>query len=449
MPVVVADDIDRAVRSARDAFDSGPWPHVAPGERAAALARLSTAIRARADEFADLISAEVGTPRTMSPFSQVGIAIAVLDAYVRFAQAYPWTQTRPGAARGTTVRVRQVPVGVVAAITPWNAPLFVAALKLAPALVAGNTVVLKPPIDTPLHAYLLAEAAAEAGLPEGVLSVLPGDAAAGERLVRHPAVDKVSFTGSTAVGRRIAEICGRDVRRCTLELGGKSAAVVLPDVELTPATVRGLVDGAMANSGQVCIAQTRVLAPRARHDEVVAALAAGVKALRVGDPFDPRTDIGPLVSARQRATVERFISRSRGAAGVRLVTGGGRPDHLAHGFYLEPALFAEVPPHAEIAREEIFGPVMTVTPYQDEDEAVALANDSDYGLAGAVWSADVEHAEAVAARIRTGVVAVNSSTPLDLAGPFGGFKRSGLGRESGPEGITPYTEYQTLVLPRS
>lgn len=445
VPLGSATDLDRAVTAARTAFDSGPWPALPPVERAEAVARLAAAIRARADEFADILTGEVGTPRKLSPFVQVGTARGVFDAYARFAADYPWSETRKG-ARGATVRVRQVPVGVVAAIVPWNTPLFVSALKLAPALVAGATVVLKPPVETPLHSFLLAEAALEAGIPEGVLSIVPSGAEGGEHLVRHPGVDKVSFTGSTAVGRRIGELCGNDVRRCTLELGGKSAAILLDDVDLTPAVVGQLVGGAMTNSGQVCTSLSRLLVPRERYDEVVGALAEAVGALRAGDPYDQATDLGPLVTERQRARVEGYLAAGRDE-GARLVVGGGRPKDLDRGWYVEPTLFADVDPKMTIGREEIFGPVLTVTPYEGEQDAVDLANDSDYGLAGAVWTADPARGEAVASRIRTGVVAVNSSAPLDMCAPFGGFKRSGIGRESGPEGISAYTEFQTIVLP--
>jgi aldehyde dehydrogenase (NAD+) len=446
VPLATAPDLDRAVAAARTAFDAGPWPRTDPAERAAAVARLGAEIKSRADAFADLLSTEVGTPRSISPFLHVGMARGVFDAYARFAADYPWTETRSG-ARGSVVRVRRAPVGVVAAIVPWNVPLFIAALKLAPALVAGATVVLKPPVETPLHAFLLAEAVLAAGLPEGVVSIVPAGAEGGERLVRNPQVDKVSFTGSTAVGRRIGELCGQDVRRCTLELGGKSAAVLLDDVALTPGVVKQLVAGAMGNSGQVCAAQTRLLVPRSRYRETVDALAAAVGALRVGDPFDPASELGPLVTARQRDRVEHYLAVGR-KEGARLVVGGGRPAGLDRGWYVEPTLFADVDPATVIAREEIFGPVMTVTPYGAEEEAVALANDSAYGLAGAVWTADPEHGAHVAARIRTGTVAVNSAAPLELAGPFGGFKQSGIGRESGPEGIDDCTELQTIVLPR-
>jgi aldehyde dehydrogenase (NAD+) len=439
-------DVDRAVAAARAAFDEGPWPRLTIAERVDALSRLSAALRKRADTLADVISLEVGSARSWATFGQVGTATGVLDAYVGFAAKFPWEDQRAGLA-GNPIRVLKVPVGVVAAIVPWNAPLFTAALKLAPALVAGCSVVLKPAPEAPLYSYLLAEAALEAGLPAGVLNILPGGSEAGEHLVRHPGVDKVSFTGSTAVGRHIGALCGADVRRCTLELGGKSAAILLDDVELSGRTVKQLVSAAMANNGQVCAAQTRILAPQSRYREVVDALAAAVGALTVGDPFDEATDIGPLATSRQRDRVEGYLGSAREEGAVAVV-GGGRPKGLERGWYIEPTVFGEVNNGMTIAREEIFGPVVAIIPYADDDEAVAVANDSDYGLTGTVWTSDIERGERIARRVRTGVVAINSPGAMDFGAPFGGFKKSGIGRECGPEGFEAYTEYQTIILPR-
>ncbi|MFF4767352.1 aldehyde dehydrogenase [Streptomyces sp. NPDC001255] len=442
VPLASAADADRAVAAARHAFDDTPWPRLDVKERLAAVGRFSAAVSARAEEFVDVLTAEVGLPRASLPAGQIAKTQAVFDAYADIAEDYPWALTRPG-SRGRTLRVHRRPVGVVVAIVPWNAPLFISALKLAPALIAGNTVVLKPSEEAPLHAQLLAACAEEAGLPDGVLSVLPAGAAVSERLVRHSGVDKVSFTGSTAVGRRIGAMCAQDLRRCTLELGGKSAALILDDLELTDGVVKSLVMGAMANSGQICAAQARVLVPRARYGETVEALSAAVGALRVGDPEEAGTQIGPVVSERQRTRVEGHVTRAR-EQGARLVRGGSRAGR-DRGWYVEPTLFAEVTPEMAIAREEVFGPVAAVLAYDDEEQAVALANDSAYGLAGAVWSADPERAERVAGRFRSGSVAVNSASPLDPFGPFGGFKQSGLGREGGPEGLDAYIEYQTIV----
>ncbi len=438
-------DIDAAVTAARRAFDEGPWPHMNPVERAAVLGRLSAAIQARGQEFADLISSQNGSPKSWSIMGQVFSSTMVLDSYVGFAETYEWVNTRTGMLGGTT-RVRRAPVGVVAAITPWNVPLFIAALKLAPAMVAGCTIVLKPAPETPLDSFLLAEAAIEAGVPEGVLNIVPAGRESGEHLVRHPGIDKVSFTGSTAAGQKIGEICGSQLKRCTLELGGKSAAIVLEDVQFDDALMGELVMSGLMNNGQVCGAQSRILVPRSRYDEIVDSLGAAVGALVVGDPLDDATQVGPLVAERQRTRVEGYLDAGR-AAGARVVTGGGRPAGLPTGWYIEPTVFADVDNAMSIAQEEIFGPVLSVIPYEGEEQAIAIANDSDYGLCGSVWTADLNHGEQVAARVRTGVVAINSSTIVDFNSPFGGFKKSGIGREMGPEGIDPFTEYQSIILP--
>ncbi|MFE2985719.1 aldehyde dehydrogenase [Streptomyces sp. NPDC059262] len=444
VPLASSADADRAVAAARRAFDGGGWTGLDVKERAAAVKRLADAVTARADAFVDVLTAEVGLPRATLPAGQIAKTQGVFTAYAELAERYPWAETRDG-SRGRSLRVHRRPVGVVVAIVPWNAPLFISALKLAPALIAGATVVLKPSEEAPLHAQLLAECVRDAGLPPGVLNILPASAEVSEHLIRHPAVDKVSFTGSTAVGRRIGELCGHDLRRCTLELGGKSAALLLDDLEPTADTAKALIMGAMANSGQICAAQARILVPRRRHRQMVEALAEAVEALRVGDPEDTATQIGPVISERQRDRVERLVSLGR-SQGARLVHGGTRAGH-DRGWYVEPTLFDEVAPDMAIAREEIFGPVAAVLAYDDEDQAVSLANDSDYGLAGAVWSTDPDRAEQVAGRFRAGSVAVNSPSPLDPFGPFGGFKQSGIGREGGPEGFDAYIEYQTIVRP--
>jgi betaine-aldehyde dehydrogenase len=345
---------------------------------------------------------------------------------------------------GGTVEVRQVPVGVVVAIVPWNTPLFIAALKLGPALAAGCTVVLKPAPDAPLEFAVLMQAIEEAGLPDGVVNVVNGGASTGELLTEHPGVDKVSFTGSTAVGAKIAAACGSRIRRYSLELGGKSPAIVLPDAPLEE-TVPGLVSGVMGNNGQLCAALTRILLPRSRYDEFVTALTTAVAALTVGDPADRATDVGPLINEAARDKAEGFLQRAR-SEGATILTGGERPD--GPGWFVAPAL-VEATNDMEIAREEVFGPVAVVIAYDDTDgdaaEAVAIANDSRYGLVGAVWSADADRAAAVAARLQVGSVAVNSTAVLDFASPFGGFKQSGIGREGGPEGIAGFVELQAII----
>ena len=341
--------------------------------------------------------------------------------------------------------VQKVPVGVAAGIVPWNVPLFITCMKLGAALAAGAPIVLKPSPEAPVSSFVLAEVLLDADVPPGVVSILPGDADLGRHLVTHPLVDKVSFTGSTAAGRQVGALCGEMVKRCTLELGGKSAGIVLDDADLAT-TVPQLLDAGLQNNGQVCAAQTRILVPRGSADVVVDALVDHVRTLVVGDPRAPETDIGPVVSARQRDRVEGYV-REGAAGGARLVCGGGRPVGLDGGFYVEPTLFADVDNASRIAREEIFGPVLTVIPYRDVDHAVALANDSPFGLSGSVWTADPERGVAVAGRIRTGTCAVNSGVVVEPRNPFGGFKSSGVGREMGPEGVEAYLETRTVVLP--
>ena len=438
-------DIDAAVGAARKAFDEGPWPHLTPVQRAEILTKLSQGLQARSVDIADTISSQNGSPKQWSLMGQVFSATMVLDTYAGLATTYEWVDTRTG-MMGAPVRVRKAPVGVAAAITPWNVPLFIAALKLGPAMLSGCTVVLKPAPETPLDSYLLAEAAMEAGVPEGVINIVPAGRETGEYLVKHPKIDKVSFTGSTAAGMRIGELCGAQLKRCTLELGGKSAAIVLDDVQFDDALLGQLVQSGLMNNGQVCGAQSRILVSRNRYDEVVDALAGAVGAMTVGDPLDEATQIGPLVAERQRTRVEGYLEAGK-AAGARAVVGGGRPQDLDRGWYVEPTVFADVDNGMTIAQEEIFGPVLSVIPYDNEDQAVAIANDSEYGLCGSVWTADVSHGEQVAARMRTGVVAINSSMILDFNSPFGGFKKSGIGRELGPEGIAPWTELQSIILP--
>jgi aldehyde dehydrogenase (NAD+) len=439
-------DIDRAVGAARRAFEETDWQWRPVEERCEIVARLSGALQAKAQEIADVISSENGSPKQWSLFGQVFSATTIFDAYAtKWGPSFNWLETRDG-MMGTPVRVRRAPVGVVAAIVPWNVPLFIVALKLAPALVAGCAVVVKPAPETPLDSYPLAEAIADAGVPAGVVNIVPAGRETGDYLIRHPGIDKVSFTGSTAVGQHIGEVCGGQLKRFTLELGGKSAAIVLEDVDLTEANVTELLSGGLSNNGQICAAQSRILAPRSRYDEIVDALGSAVGAMSVGDPLDDSTQVGPLVAERQRTRVEGFFEAGR-AEGARVVVGGGRPKHLDRGWFVEPTVFADVDNSMRIAREEIFGPVLSVIPYGDEAEAVRIANDSDYGLSGSVWTSDPAHGEEVAYRMRTGVVAINSQSIVDLYSPFGGFKKSGIGRECGPEGLAPYTEYQSVVLP--
>jgi betaine-aldehyde dehydrogenase len=437
-------DIDAAVAAARAAFDSGPFPRWSPKERGEAIAKLSNALKARSAPLAAMISQETGCPSQQSMGVQVFAATMVLDVYARLAGEFAVVDERAGAF-GARVRVRRAPVGVCAGIIPWNVPLFIAAMKLGPALAAGCTMVLKASPETALDAYLLAEAVEEIGLPPGVINIVAAGRETSEYLVRHPGIDKVSFTGSTVTGGRVGGICGEQIKRCTLELGGKSAAIVLEDVDLG-AALQPLLGSALLNNGQACGAQTRILAPRSRYKEIVEALGAAVGAMKLGDAMDPATNVGPVASARQRDRIADYLASGK-AQGARAVCGGNVPKSLEKGFFIEPTVFADVDNSMKIAQEEIFGPVLSVIPYRSEDEAVAIANDSPYGLCGSVWTKDIEHAADIAARVRTGCVAVNSATILDFHAPFGGFKKSGIGRELGPEGIGPYTEYQSIILP--
>jgi len=435
-------DVDAAVAAARKAFDEGPWSRTTGQERADAMARLSGIINERLEDFARTISTEMGSPLGFSRMGQVLAATMALDYYTGLARETAWEETRAGLL-GPTV-VRRAPVGVVAAIVPWNVPIYVSMLKLAPALAAGCTVVLKPAPASPLSAQLLGEAIEAAGIPAGVVNIVPADRAVGEYLVTHPGIDKVSFTGSTAAGRRIASLCGQNLRRVTLELGGKSAAVLLPDVDLSTALPQVINVGLM-NNGQACVAQTRILAPRDRYREVVDAVVEQVAAQVVGDPLDEATTIGPLVSAGQRERVEGFLAAGK-KEGATVALGGGRPKGFDRGWYVEPTVFSDVDNSMTIAQEEIFGPVLSVIPYGDVDDAVKIANDSRYGLSGSVWTADPDAGLDVARRVRTGTFNVNTFM-LENCAPFGGFKESGLGRELGPEGLAAYVEYQSVNLP--
>ncbi|MDX3779478.1 aldehyde dehydrogenase [Streptomyces europaeiscabiei] len=435
-------DVDRAVAAARHAFDHGPWPRMTLDERIEVVARIKDAFAVRHEEFARIISSENGTPFTSSVMVQALASMLVWDAAITTARAFTYEERRDGVLG--KILVRREPVGVVAAVVPWNVPQFTAAAKLAPALLSGCPAILKVSPETPLDAYLLAEIAAEAGLPEGVLSILPADREVSEYLVGHPGVDKVSFTGSVAAGRRVMEVAARNLTRVTLELGGKSAAVILPDAD-TQTAVNGIAPFAWMINGQACVAQTRILVPRSRYDEFAEAFAAYASALKIGDPLDPATELGPLVAARQQRRSLDYI-RIGQEEGAKILTGGGRPADLERGWYVEPTLFGDVDNSMRIAREEIFGPVICLLPYGDEAEAVRIANDSDYGLSGSVWTADDEHGVDIARQVRTGTYSVNTFS-LDMLGPFGGYKNSGLGREFGPEGYGEYLEHKMIHLP--
>lgn len=429
-------EIDDAVTSARGALAG--WRSTPAGDRAAVLRRMAEALQQRAARTLELCSRENGMPIRLSKGANGMFPAVLLRYYAVLLDQAAHEEVRP-AAIGHTI-VRREPVGVVAAITPWNYPQALAIMKIAPALAAGCTMVLKAAPETALDALIFAEAAEEAGLPAGVLNVMAGGAQAGAYLVSHPGVDKVAFTGSTVAGRTIAETCGRLLRPVTLELGGKSAAIILDDADLD-ATVKGLRSASFINNGQTCHLSSRILAPRSRYAEVVDAVAALADGLTVGDPLQKSTDIGPLVSRRQQQRVLEYIDI--GKAEAKLVAGGSVPADQPRGWFVSPTVFADVDNSARIAQEEIFGPVLTVIPYGDDQEAIDIANDSEFGLAGTVWSPDEDRATDIARAVHTGTIGVNEYQ-LDVNAPFGGVKASGLGRELGPEGLAAYQTLKSI-----
>ena len=439
-------DIDKAVAAARIAFDRGPWRRMAPAERGEILRQAAAQITAEMGDMAEIITREMGAPITFSNLGQVFAPTMIFNYYADLAGTFAFDEVRDGLLN-PKVLVTKEPVGVVGAIAPWNVPLFIAAAKLAPSLAAGCTVVYKPAPETPLDAFRLAEIFEACGLPKGVLSVVPAGREVSEHLVTHPGVDKISFTGSGVGGKRIGGLCGERLKRCTLELGGKSAAIILDDADLAT-TIPTLLPNAIMNNGQACIAQTRILAPRARYAEVVDAVVSGVSAMKVGDPMDPATEVGPVVAERQRTRIEGYLDSGR-EEGATVAIGGGRPSgsDFAKGWYVEPTVFSDVDNKMKIAQEEIFGPVLVVIPYDGDDNAVEIANDSNYGLCGSVWTNDNDRGLGVARQVRTGTYMLNTFAPIDFATPFGGFKESGVGREFGPEGLGSFLEMKSIGLP--
>lgn len=448
VPEASVADVDRAVDAARRAFDDGGWSDASPQDRGATLRRFVTLLEARRDDAVDRVVTEVGTPFRLARGLQVATPLEHLaDMVDRVLPTYPFMTAMPptfGDGIGQGVVIRE-PAGVVAAITPFNYPFFTCLSKIGPALAAGCTVVLKPAPATPLSALLLAEVADEAGLPPGVLNVVTsGDDEAGRRLTSHPDVDVVSFTGSVPVGAAISAQAAPTIKKVALELGGKNADIVLDDANLAKA-VAHFAYGFTRNSGQGCGCMARLIVHERRHDEAVAMLLEAVARYIVGDPRDPATDLGPLISAAQRERVERYV-RVGVEEGAVLAAGGGRPAHLDKGFYVEPTVFTEVTPAMRIAREEIFGPVAVVIPVAGDDEAVAVANDSEFGLSGAVWSGDPQRAFAVARRLRTGQVTVNGGGGgTNPHAPYGGYKHSGIGREFGEAGLSEYLETKAVL----
>lgn len=436
-------DVDRAVAAARDAFDSGPWPRLSHAERAGYLRALSAKLSERAEDIAQAWPNEMGVTLAVARDTAAFLP-SIYDYYADLADTFPFIEHHAANDGGVGLLVRE-PVGVVGIIIPWNAAPFLLSYKLAPALLAGCTVVIKPSPEAPVAAYVIAEIAEAIGLPPGVINVVTADRRAAEALVRNPGIDKVSFTGSSVVGRHIASICGDRLARYTLELGGKSPALVLDDYDIETAAER-ISQSTRVMTGQVCAALTRVIIEESRHDDFVEALSASFQKIRVGDPYDPQTDMGPLAMARQRDRVEDYIAKGK-EEGAQLATGGRRPAHLNRGFYIEPTVFGRVDNNSTIAREEIFGPVICVIPARGEEEMIRIANDSVFGLNASVFTEDSARAYAVSRKLLSGGVGHNGFRADPTIG-FGGFKQSGIGREGGIDGLRPYLESKAVLLDR-
>ena len=440
VPEAVEADVDRAVAAARRALASGEWAQATPAQRAAIMRRFIAAIASRTDVIANMVSIQNGMPISLSAQLEAQFPLGVLDYYAGLAETLGSPDIRPSQV-GRETLVERSPVGVVAAIVPWNFPVALAISKIAPAMAAGCTLVIKPSPGTILDSYVLAEAALEAGVPAGVLNWVAADRDVGAYLVEHPGIDKVAFTGSTGAGRNVAARCGQLLRPVTLELGGKSASILLEDADLDQ-FIQGMPMTSMLNNGQACFNGTRVLVPGSRYAEVVDAMAETMSGLVMGDALDPATEVGPMASSLHRDRVEGYIGKGRQEA--RLVSGGGRPQ-LDKGWFVEPTLFADVDNSMTIAREEIFGPVLAVIKYDGDEEAIRIANDSDFGLGGSVWGADSERALGVARAVSSGTVGINGYMP-SLGSPFGGIKASGMGREFGPEAIGGYQQLKSIYV---
>ncbi len=430
-------DAGAAAAAARAAFEG--WSQTPAGKRAEWLDKISAGLKARADELAKLIAQEVGMPIKLAGRIQAGLPIANFANYARLLKEFEFERRV-----GNSLVVRE-PVGVVVAITPWNYPLHQIALKVAPALAAGCTVVLKPSEVAPFNAFVLAEVIEAAGLPKGVFNLVTGlGPQIGEALVRHPAVDMISFTGSTRAGKRISEVAAHGVKRVALELGGKSPSVILDDADLA-AAVKGTVNGCYLNSGQTCTALTRMLVPASKYEEAAKIAVEVAMGFTLGDPMSETTRLGPLSSAAQRERVRKYIQKGV-QEGAQLLTGGAeQPEGVPGGYFVKPTVFGKVKPGSTIEQEEIFGPVLSIIAYTDEEEAIHIANDTPYGLAGAVWGKDEARAQKVARRIRAGQVDVNGGA-FNMNAPFGGFKQSGHGREAGSYGLEEFLEYKSLQL---
>jgi acyl-CoA reductase-like NAD-dependent aldehyde dehydrogenase len=437
VPEGTAEDINRAVGAARGAFDS--WSITPAAERAGFLQKIAAGLAARQNEIAAIIASEVGMPLPLATMVQAGMPAMVMGSYAKLLADYAFEEQI-----GNSLVVKE-PVGVIGCITPWNFPLHQVVAKVAPALAAGCTVVLKPSEVAPLTAFILAEIADDAGLPAGVFNLVTGlGPVVGEALASHPDVDMISFTGSTRAGKRVSELAAQTVKRVALELGGKSANIILDDADLEKA-VRSGVSNCYFNSGQTCSAHTRMLVPKGRHDEAVQIAKEAAESFTVGDPREGKAKLGPLVSEVQRDRVRNYIRKGIDEGATLVIGGAEAPEGLDKGYFVRPTVFANVRNDMTIAREEIFGPVLSIIPYEDEDDAVRIANDTVYGLAGGVWSANVERAKQVARRLRTGQVDINGGKFNALA-PFGGYKQSGNGREMGKYGLEEFLETKSLQL---
>ena len=435
IPLGAPEDVDAAVAAAKSAFET--WSVSTLEERAEYLLRIADGLEARSEEIATLISREVGMPISISRPVQAGSPVAFFRNYVKIMKSFKFEEVS-----STSLIVRE-PMGVVGCITPWNYPLLLMALKVAPAMAAGCTVILKPTELKPLTSFILAEEIDRAGLPKGVFNMVNGTGpVVGEALVAHKDVDMISFTGSTRAGRRISEVAAKDIKKVSLELGGKSACIILEDADLKKA-VKGGIGSCYANAGQTCCAQTRMLVPRKLHDEAAEIAKEIAESLNQGDPLDESTNLGALISETQRERVRAYIEKGI-EEGATLVTGGAAaPEGLDKGYFIRPTVFANVSNDMTIAREEIFGPVLSIIPYEDEDDAVRIANDTIYGLSGGVWSGTQEHAEAVGRRIRTGQVSINAGV-YNINAPFGGYKQSGNGRENGTFGFEEFLQVKSM-----
>jgi acyl-CoA reductase-like NAD-dependent aldehyde dehydrogenase len=445
-PLCSAADVNSAVAAARAAFQSGIWADADPAARADVIERFADILERDADQIARLVALEGGFPLTVASALHVAMPIGFLRYYAQLIRNFAFEELRTETPNAQAY-VRHVPAGVAGLIIPWNGPLILSLGKIAPALAAGCSIVFKPSPETPLSAYRIAAAAQEAGVPPGVFNMLPADVEGSERLCNHPDVDLISFTGSTATGRLIGAACAQQFKRCLLELGGNAAAIVLDDAPLDQLAEGLATHSFLMNSGQACIMQRRVLAPRSRYHEVVEALSAVAKAVQVGDALSPDTMVGPMISAAHQSRVLDYIDAGQ-REGARIAAGGGRPDGRDDGYFVAPTVLADVDNAMRPAREEIFGPVACVIAYADEEQALRMAADTEYGLSGSVWTGDPERGAAIGRRMRVGSVYINDSLQLHPAVPFGGFGASGIGRECGPEGFAEYCETQSLWIPR-